>query len=119
MLITNPLWVSIIRVPEPAPRWAGGTTPITALALGLANSPDPAPMISCHIASCQYGVSTWIVVRPMRPRAVTSIPAVASSRDPNRSASAPLIGDRTSRPIASGASRIPAVTGSSPFAPWR
>ena len=69
-------------------------------------------MISCHRASCQYGVSTWIVVSPNRPTAVTSIPAVASSRDPIRSESAPLIGDRTSSPMASGASISPAVTGS-------
>ena len=45
MLITKPVWVSIIRMPEPIPRWAGGTTPITALVFGEMNSPDPAPMI--------------------------------------------------------------------------
>ena len=46
------------------------------------------------------------------PTAVTSIPSVARKRDPIRSASAPLIGDRTSSPSASGASISPAVTGS-------
>ena len=64
MLMTKPVWVSIIRVPAPMPRWAGGTTPITALVFGEMNSPEPAPMISCHRASCQYGVSTWMVVSP-------------------------------------------------------
>ena len=59
------------------PRWAGGTTPITALVFGEMNSPEPAPMMSCHRASCQYGVSTWMVVSPNRPTAVTTIPAVA------------------------------------------
>ena len=112
MLITKPVWVSIIRVPAPIPRCSGGTTPMTALVFGEMNSPEPAPMISCQRASCQYGVSTWIVVRPARPTAVTSIPSVARKRDPIRSASAPLIGDRTSRPMASGASISPAVTGS-------
>ena len=34
MLMTKPVWVSIIRVPAPIPRWAGGTTPITALVFG-------------------------------------------------------------------------------------
>ena len=67
MLITKPVWVSIIRMPEPIPRWAGGTTPITALVLGEMNSPEPAPITSCHSASCQYGVSTWMVVSPSRP----------------------------------------------------
>ena len=86
---------------------------MTALVFGEMNRPEPAPMISCQTASCQYGVSTWIV-RQARAgrRAVTSIPAVARTRDPIRSARAPLIGDRTSRPTASGASTSPAVTGS-------
>ena len=112
MLMTKPVWVSIIRAPEPMPRFSGGTTPITALVFGEMNSPDPAPMISCHSASCQYGVSMPMVHSPSRPTAVMSIPAVASPRDPIRSARAPLIGDRTRRPTASGASASPAVTGS-------
>ncbi len=111
MLMTNPVWVSIIRAPDPIPRLSGGTALMTALVFGEMNSPDPAPMISCQSASCQYGVSTWIVVSPSRPTEVTSIPAVASTRDPNRSARAPLIGDRTRRPMASGPSMSPAVTG--------
>ena len=37
---------------------------MTALVFGEMNRPDPAPMISCHSASCQYGVSTWSVMRP-------------------------------------------------------
>jgi len=49
----KPVCVSIIRVPAPIPRLAGGTTPMTALVFGDAKSPDPAPMTSCHRASCQ------------------------------------------------------------------
>ena len=116
----KPTWVSIIRAPAPIPRFSAGTAPITALVFGEANSPDPAPTISCHSASCQIGVSTEIVsASPARPTPVTSIPAVARVREPDRSAIAPLIGDRTSSPTASGASRMPAVTGSKPRTPWR
>ena len=53
MLSTKPVLVSIARMPDPTPRLAGGTTPITALVLGDTNRPDPAPMMSCHTASCQ------------------------------------------------------------------
>ena len=41
MLMTKPVWVSIIRVPAPIPRCAGGTTPITALVFGEMNRPEP------------------------------------------------------------------------------
>ena len=47
--------VSITRVPAPMPRFSGGTTPMTALVFGELNRPEPAPMISCQSASCQYG----------------------------------------------------------------
>ena len=62
MLMMKPVWVSIIRAPAPIPRFSGGTTPMTALVFGEMNRPDPAPMISCQTASCQYGVSTAMVV---------------------------------------------------------
>ncbi len=55
MLMTKPVFVSIARMPAPIPRLFGGMTPMTALVLGELNRPDPAPMISCHRASCQYG----------------------------------------------------------------
>ena len=104
----NPTWVSIIRAPAPIPRFSAGTAPMTALVFGEANRPEPAPTMSCHSASCQIGVSTEIVsASPARPTPVTSIPAVASVREPDRSASAPLIGDRTSSPIASGREQDP------------
>ena len=82
MLMTNPVLVSMARIPAPMPRLAGGTTPMTALVLGELKRPDPAPMISCHTTSCQSGVSTLIVRRPASPTAVTSMPAVARTRDP-------------------------------------
>jgi hypothetical protein len=53
MLMMKPVWVSIIRAPDPMPRFSRGTTPITALVFGEMNNPDPAPMISCHSASSQ------------------------------------------------------------------
>ncbi len=53
MLSTNPVFVSIARMPAPTPRLTGGTTPITALVLGDTNRPEPAPMMSCQRASCQ------------------------------------------------------------------
>ena len=82
MLITKPVLVSMARMPEPMPRLAGGTTPITALVLGELKRPEPAPTMSCQTTSCQIGVSTAIVISPARPTAVTSIPAVASTREP-------------------------------------
>ena len=82
MLITKPVLVSMARIPAPMPSLAGGRTPITALVFGEVKRPDPAPITSCQIASCQYGVSTPIVSSPARPSAVTTIPRVASSREP-------------------------------------
>ena len=49
---------------------------------------------------------------------MTSIPSAASVREPWRSAQIPASGEATSIPIAIGASLIPAVIGSSPWAPW-
>jgi len=58
-----------------------------------------------------------VVIRA-RPTAETSIPAEARTREPWRSAQTPAIGEAISIPIAIGASLIPAVIGSSPWAPW-
>ena len=53
MLMTNPVLCSMARIPAAIPRFAGGTTPITALVLGELKSPAPAPITSCQMASCQ------------------------------------------------------------------
>ena len=50
---------------------------------------------------------------------MTSIPAAASVREPRRSAQIPASGEEISIPIAIGVSLIPAVIGSSPWAPWK
>ena len=47
------------------------------------------------------------------------MPAAASVREPWRSAHMPASGEEISIPIASGASLMPAVIGSSPCAPWK
>ena len=56
---------------------------------------------------------------PASAPALTSIPTAASAREPCRSAQIPASGEEISIPIAIGASLMPAVIGSSPWAPWK
>ena len=93
--------------------------PIIAAVLGELNMPDPMPTISIHRPVSQYAVSTCSVVMAARPTALTSMPIAASARDPRLSAQMPANGDEMSIPTASGASLMPAVIGSSPWAPWK
>ncbi len=59
------------------------------------------------------------VVISASPAAVRSMPAVASPRDPCRSASTPATGDAMSMPSASGMSLRPATMALSPSGPWK
>ena len=47
------------------------------------------------------------------------MPSAASVREPRLSAQMPASGEEMSIPTASGASLMPAVIGSSPWAPWK
>ena len=93
--------------------------PIIAAVLGELNMPDPTPTTSSHRPLSQYGVSTASVVIAASPTALTSMPIAASAREPRRSAQMPASGEEISIPIASGASLMPAVIGSSPLTPWK
>ena len=55
---------------------------ISAFTFGEVNSPEPPPIRTMYTASSQYGVSVTTVLRPSRPTAETSSPAVASTREP-------------------------------------
>ena len=119
MEITAPVFWSIVRVPDAMPRRCGGTAPIIAAVFGELKTPDPTPTSVSQTADCQKGVSTWRVVIPASPPAVSSIPSTAGAREPWRSAHQPAIGEDTSIPAASGISLMPAVIGSSPWGPWK
>ena len=116
---TAPVFCSIVRAPAAIPRRWTGTVPIMAAVFGLLNMPEPTPTTNSHSAAHQRELSIPSIVIPARPSALTSIPSEDSTRDPWRSAQTPASGDEISMPIASGASSIPALIGSSPFTPWK
>src|SRR5215472_19126578 len=89
---------NVPRMPEAAPRWAGGAEPMTAEAFGEENRPEPIPLTAISRANSQYGKFTGTRTSPTKLAATTSAPPTANGRTPNRSDSQPDTGPATRKP---------------------
>jgi hypothetical protein len=90
-----PMNLIVERVPDAAPRLGLSTEPMTELVLGAENKPMPMPIMKSVPTTYESGVFTpnWLI--KSRLAHIRPIPIEAKKRDPNRSESQPLIGERS------------------------
>src|SRR6185437_7742490 len=101
--------VSLTALATPAR--ADGTLPMMVVLAGAITRPMPAPMTATKRASGPYGVSTPTDDSTNRPTASNNRPAVMTTLDPSRLASAVDIGAVAAIAPANGNARTPAANG--------
>lgn len=90
-----PMNLIVERVPAAAPRLGLSTEPMTELVLGAENRPMPMPIMKRVPITYESGVlkANWLMKSKLAH--IRAIPIEAKRRDPSRSESRPLTGERS------------------------